>query len=231
VSNPVEVWQGALSENPEECELLETLISPGELERAQRFRHASGRLRFIQRRAWLRRILSHATSLDPVRLKLGLTPFGKPTLLNGPHSLFFNMASSRDLMICAVSREGPVGIDLEWIDPALETLPVASEHFSSTEYAMLRMTSIHRQRRLFYQLWTAREAYLKGVGCGLSIPLREIKVTSEDSAHGGAWTICCRTVGGEAWRGIELPIDSQYVATLATTAHAIAVRDVAIGLR
>lgn len=214
MSGSVNVWQIALANNPRECRPMETLLSPEECERARRFRHAGDRFSFIQRRAWLRRILASVTGIEARQLELGVTPLGKPTLLNGPPALFFNMTCSRNLVLCAVSRGEPVGIDLEWIDPALPVLPMASEHFSSGEYAMLCAEPVHRQRSLFYRLWTAKEAYLKGVGCGLSIPLQEVGVTWKDSAR-DAGSIHCRDCEGQAWQVVALPGIPQYLATLA----------------
>jgi len=214
MSDSVSVWQIALGSNPRECRDMETLLSPEEHERVRCYRHDGDRFSFIQRRAWLRRILASVTGIEAAQLELGVSPHGKPILLNGPLTLFFNMASSRNFVLYAVSRENPVGVDLEWMDPRLEFLPVASEHFSRSEYAMLCATPSHRQRSLFYRLWTAKEAYLKGIGCGLSIPLQEVEITWKGSVR-GVGSIHCQSHAGEAWRVVRLPLVPKYFAILA----------------
>lgn len=211
----MDVWQITLSDDPLVCRVFETLLSPEEHERARRFRQESDRLRFIQRRGWLRRILASVTGLDAAQMELGVTPHGKPTLLNGPSELSFNLACSQNWMLCAASSGQPVGVDLEHMNPTLEILEIASEHFSRSENAMLLAASGDQQRRLFTQLWTAKEAYLKGIGCGLFIPLREVEVRWETSQR-SACTIRCKTVGTEVWKGVELPSHPQFCAMLAT---------------
>lgn len=215
MTDSVNAWQIALEDDPQEYRQMQTLLSREERERSLRFRDDVNRLAFIQRRAWLRRILANVTGIEASQLELGVNPRGKPILLNGPPELFFNIAHSRNLVLCAVSRGKPVGVDLEWIDPALEFLGVASALFSRSECAMLRAAPSCRQRLLFYALWTAKEAYLKGIGYGLSIPLQEVEMIWEDSVR-GVGSIHCQNHGNDAWRVARLPVISQYFATLAT---------------
>ena len=212
MSPPVDVWQIELSNDPKKCRLSGTPLSPGEHERALRFREAGDRSRFIQRRSWLRRILANITGMDAARLELGVNSYGKPALINGPTELHFNLTSSSNLALCAIRQGQPVGVDLERIDPTLEILPVATEHFPVGEYSAMQPTD----RRLFYKLWTAREAYLKGTGLGLSIPLREVNVTWQGAMHDHCSIRCPNVNAGEVWLGKALTVAPQYVATVAT---------------
>ena len=216
MKHSVDVWQIALGGGTlEEQQCSEKLLSPEERLRARRFQNDRERNRFIQRQAGLRRILASVTGQDAARLEFGATPHGKPTLRNGPHDLFFNVSHSRDLALCVVSRGEPVGIDLEGMDPALEVLAVAREHFSASEYAMLCGAPASRRHLLFYKFWTAGEAYLKGIGCGLSLPLRELELSWDKTEH-TIQTICCRAHDGAPWQVVELPLAPPFLATLAT---------------
>jgi 4'-phosphopantetheinyl transferase len=72
-------------------------------------------------------------------------------------------------VVLATSSE-PVGVDVEKIRDA--RMNVASRYFSTEEIQMLdNMPTKAQQDQLFYQLWTAREAYLKFLGTGISYGL------------------------------------------------------------
>lgn len=103
----------------------------------------------------------------------------------------FNLSHSGDFAACAV-HERPVGVDIE----VLREIPArtARRVCTARELDSLYEGGAFDSAR-FLQVWTAKEAYLKYLGCGLRKAPREVEVVGED----GALRVCgcklftCRT--------------------------------------
>lgn len=76
-------------------------------------------------------------------------------------------------MALALARS-PVGVDVELVGPAQEP---AWNMLSPREQAALRRHPAEDRWPAFLALWTAKEAYLKAIGLGLSREPRTIDVT------------------------------------------------------
>jgi 4'-phosphopantetheinyl transferase len=95
--------------------------------------------------------------------------------LIGQSELQFNIAHTRGLVACALSRTDPIGIDVEAIDPERDIDSILEENFAPTEVADLgACNAVAHRRARFTELWTLKEAYLKAIGAGLLRPLDEI---------------------------------------------------------
>jgi 4'-phosphopantetheinyl transferase len=162
------LWRVRLDESCARSDLFR-ILSPDEKARAQRLRIPSKANAFIVGRARLRQILARYLDRPPAELTFTRGPQGKPALAacHGGE-LHFNLAHSGAWMLLAVTSVGPVGVDLERIDPALDFAPLVRRYFSSAEQEVLNHASPARQRRTFYRLWTGKEAFLKGRGEGFA---------------------------------------------------------------
>ncbi len=92
---------------------------------------------------------------------------GKPYVLNVP--AHFNISHSGNYVVVAISDK-PIGIDLEIIEDFSAIL--AKKLFNEDELKYISQIgysnkkSVMQQR--FYEIWTAKEAYLKYLGLGIS---------------------------------------------------------------
>lgn len=123
--------------------------------------------------AWLllvRALGKYGISPDGIRIVYG--EHGKPTLL-GDRQLFFNLSHSGEQVMCAVSRQ-EVGCDVEQIHPV--NLKLAKRFFSPSEYAALSTLPPEQRQAAFFRLWTCKESFVKSVGKGLSLPLRDFSI-------------------------------------------------------
>lgn len=94
--------------------------------------------------------------------------YGKPGFVKYPNYQF-NISHSGNWVVAAFDSL-PIGIDIEKI--AAINLEVAERFFTKSEINMIHMkTKKDEQIKLFYELWTLKESYVKAVGKGLSIPL------------------------------------------------------------
>jgi 4'-phosphopantetheinyl transferase len=99
-------------------------------------------------------------------------------------TLEFNCSKSVDVVICAVTRGIPVGVDIERVDRRVPQ-GIAEATFAASEKAALAALPQHEQGKRFYTYWTLKESYLKARGLGLSLPLDPIAFSVADSPRLG----------------------------------------------
>lgn len=171
----IHVWQASLDEIDAEGD--QPVLSSDERERASRFRFERDRRRFIVGRARLRMILGAYLQCDPGELAFAMGRQGKPRLIAPPvgeASLHFNLSHSQDAALYAVTREGPVGVDLEREREIGEWAEIAASVFPPQERARIERLPADRRMRGFFEAWTRQEAFLKATGDGFSGDLAEL---------------------------------------------------------
>jgi 4'-phosphopantetheinyl transferase len=174
----VQVWKCWLGEGIE-IEPLAAMLSSDEADRAARFVFGRDRRRFIAARAALRWILGDRLGESPQRLEFAYGPHGKPELGEAwqNSAIRFNLAHSGDWAVAAVAENKRVGIDLEQHRSLPERQEIAKRHFSAREMAQLDALPEELQHDAFFRCWTRKEAYLKALGCGLSMALDAFDVS------------------------------------------------------
>ena len=173
------VWAAGLDQPAGQISSLEQILSPDEQDRAQKFKFENSRERFIVGRSLLRTILGSYLQVNPTQLRFIYSPRGKPSLENifGHGALHFNVAHSQNLILIAVTRACPLGVDVEWANPIKDFEDIADRFFSKNETAKLKAAPADQRMAAFYSLWTRKEAYLKATGEGLSDALGEVEFT------------------------------------------------------
>lgn len=210
--NEVHVWQFPL----QPAGATAAILSRDESERAQRFRFDRHRRRFSVRRSKLRSILSAYSGIDAGDIDYIEGPYGKPTLANV--DFHFSTSHSHELGLVLISRHPTSGIDLEYLAHARDFLNLARTMFAADEYDAIRHEPDARQKQAFLNCWTAKEAYLKALGFGLSVPLESFCVaTSPDRPPGLLWDRNREAVSWTFWRR---QVEDDYVITLAVL-HAL----------
>ena len=186
-------------------------LAADEHERAARLRCPQTRSEFIQTRMALRRVLGHYLEVPPQAIAFSHGAQGKPRLAGEPHALHFNVSHSGQLALIALSPTA-VGVDLEW-QPAQfdwrELLPLCCHPAERAGFQGLS-EAVGRARLL--RLWTAKEAYLKGRGLGLSLPLTAICL----QARAQGWRPVGEAPGGQGWWLQALRLPAGYLGCLAT---------------
>ena len=121
-------------------------------------------------------LLGKYLNFHPKRISFQYLPHGKPILDRAHQTTFeFNVSHSHHLALYAFSPSQPVGIDLELIRPLPSALSLAQRFFTPREFAYLTSLPPQQQEAIFFQFWTAKEAYLKATGEGL-IGLQNIEL-------------------------------------------------------
>ena len=182
-------------------------------ESVARFRHASDKSRSLWAELFARQRLAEAAGVSPFEVEIAHDGKGKPFWKGG--SLSLSLSHSGSYIATAVGREA-VGVDVEKKRKAVPA--VAKRWFRPEENALLETLSEPERTRLFFRLWTMKEAALKYAGEGLSGGLETVDCLAlieaarrgaEDALAGRSFALDGdATVGVVARRG-ELPMEAR----------------------
>ncbi len=175
----VHVWRTGLVEGRWLIARLELMLSAEERVRAARLIFSRDRRRFVVGRAVLRLILAGYLGVEPESLRFSYRAEGKPFLVKPTcAALSFNVTNCEDLALVAFASGREVGIDLERLDRHIEVEEIAAQFFTPVEVAAIRALPPEFRHVRFFEFWTRKEAYIKALGNGLSVPLNEFDVAS-----------------------------------------------------
>lgn len=135
-------------------------------------------------RGLLRHLLGYYLARDPQGLGFITNDYGKPALRTAG-GLQFNLSHCRDHVLIGLTRQVPVGVDLERIRP-LPRCALAAHCCSADELNWLAGRPANDQDRDFFRIWTAKEAVLKALGTGLASPPERVTISLPDTNSGFA---------------------------------------------
>ncbi len=217
----VHIWRARLQPFAEEIKRLGQLLTPDEQARARRFHFRKDREHFIVARGILRSILARYLNTEPARLRFEYSHYGKPSLRRefGGDTFRFNLSHSRGLALYAFARSRELGVDIEFMREDFAGEKIARDFFSPREVADLRLLPPSQRTEAFFHCWTRKEAYIKAVGEGLSMPLDEFDVSLFPAEP--AALLSNRKLPQEVLRWSLLTIDvaCEYVAAVAVEGH------------
>jgi 4'-phosphopantetheinyl transferase len=192
-----------------DCGTFTRILSAEELARAARFHFEVDRVRSIVCRAMLRRLAAALCGEAPERIEFSLVKNGKPTIVHPAEAakIHVNVSHSGELGAVALSRDAPVGVDVEFMRPDIEIAAMAKHYFRHEECRWLASLPEAHQLRGFHRLWVLKEAILKASGDGLSIPLDSIPVDIQGEV-----------VKTGPRPAIELPVAGNYCAAVSANA-------------
>lgn len=168
-------WQSVDIRDFTEADYVTALnaLDPQKRARVEKIRQRKAKMRTVFADDLVRTLLSEALGCEKSKVSFAYGEFGKPLLKDG--SYYFNISHCEDIVVAAVS-DRPIGIDVERIR---EISPfIAKKYFSPNEQIYLfghtprdfdyeRVLSPEARMR-FFELWTAKEAYLKCRGTGMT---------------------------------------------------------------
>ena len=158
-------------------EIYRSLLTPQERLRHDQFRFERDQRQYLMTRALVRWVLSQHARVPPEEFVFGANACGKPEIRQ-PNGLplRFNASNTRGMVACVVALARDVGVDVEDTTRLLDVINIAERCFSKTEVEELRALPAHLRRERFFDYWTLKEAYVKGRGMGLSMPLHKFTI-------------------------------------------------------
>lgn len=213
----VHIWRATLARPTGEIEALKHLLSEDELRRAERFHFPRDHSSFIVARGTLREILSLYVGLPPGLLRFGYNHFGKPELIGAPGEtgIRFNLSHAGGLVLYAVTAGRAVGVDIEVVREGVPCEELAERFFSRRERAALLALPEGDRRRAFFECWARKEAYIKGRGEGLSLPLDSFDVSLAPGVPAALLATRDGRTGAARWSIRELAAGPGYTAAVA----------------
>lgn len=206
----VDVWRVGLEQPAETVERLKTLLADDELATAARYHFPVHCRRSVVRRGTLRTILSEYLGAEPAEIRFVYGPHGKPALAAPAPAIHFNVSHSAELALIAVGQQR-LGVDLEQWRAVADADLVARRFFTPQEVAAQRAAPDGNQ--LFLRHWTRKEAVIKAVGRGLSMPLNAFDISAIDTGQ----IVRIEEPGGERqWHLQDLEPPEGYLAALAS---------------
>jgi 4'-phosphopantetheinyl transferase len=176
-------WEGVLA----------AVLGEEERARAARFHRSEDRDTYAVTHFALRLVLGRLLGVAPAAVPFTRRacpgcgePHGRPGVPGDP--LHFSLSHSGHLGLIAVAAT-PVGVDVEKTASAETAAPLVPR-LHPTERAELDRLPESERPRAFTRTWCRKEAYLKGIGTGLSRPLSEdyVSATPEPAVLPG-WQI------------------------------------------
>lgn len=224
----VQIWQIPL--RVEEKQLLQILsnyrdcLSQDEKDKADRFRFADDRRRFIFARGTLRHLLAQQLDQSPEQVTFCYGTYGKPAinfsvrsnrqaLIGADCSFHFNLSHSGEIALCALGYQRTVGVDIEQVrtikrlDGMMKRTLVESEQ--------RQVESQASPSHAFLQRWTCKEAYLKAIGLGLTQSMQTVEVQLDPPKLLQVPESCA-----EGWQLHVMDLPEGYVGALAVEGHA-----------
>ena len=155
------------------------LLSAAERERAGRLVAPVHQGAFIAGRAFLRRVLACYARVAPGEIVFETGTSGKPRLGAGQASgaIAFSFSRTRGLALVGVTAGAPLGVDVEQVRAFDDFQGVARRFFAPGEHRALGRLPPRSRLRGFFECWTRKEAVVKALGVGLSVPLDSFEVT------------------------------------------------------
>jgi|RhiMetdeSRZDD1v2_1073273.scaffolds.fasta_scaffold266565_2 4'-phosphopantetheinyl transferase len=214
------LWCLVLQMTDSERGVLWAVLSEDERRRAERFRFEKDHDRFVMGRGAVRVILGAYRGIAPDAVEFELGPQGKPGIRGGTVPMEFNLSHAGGLVLIGITDGVPCGVDIEAARDNISAFEIANRFFCPREIEWLS-----RNPEGFLRLWTSKEAVIKAVGGGLSIPLDSIDVS--DVMDGNSEFVTLQSAKSQTQRLWikELSVPEGYRAAVALTGdrHAISV--------
>lgn len=193
------------------------LLSRDERARAEAFAFADLRRGWVWARATLRRVLAGYLAVEPGAIVFAYGEHGKPELDGVDVAVNLSHAGRR-LVVAIARAPALVGVDIERVSRCTSPLSLADRYFAAEEAARLRALPAARRACAFAGVWTAKEAYSKALGRGLTLPLRDFEVTGELTAPAMVRTAADDFRGPGDWVLAQALVAPDYLCTIASGA-------------
>jgi len=216
----VHLWQRSLHATEQEIAACYELLLPEERKKAARYRVERPRGDYILTRGTLRYLLSKYLKAPPHEITFEYTEYDKPFLRNS--ALRFNVSHTEGLAILGFTLNRELGVDVEKVRAQTDAHTLAERFFSAHERQTLRDLSGDELHAAFFRCWTRKEAYIKAIGEGLSLPLHQFDVSLEPDPEQALLATRPDPKEAERWIIRNIAVQAGYAAALAVEKIGIA---------
>ncbi len=179
------------------------------------------RLRQVAQSPLLLALLAAYAGRNAADLCIERGEHGKPYLHNSP--LEFNLSHSGTALLLGLSRQQPLGVDIEALQRDRPVLDLAHRWFSAREAAALDALPESLHQLGFRRLWNCKEAVLKAYGRGIGYGLEQVAFDLDSEANVAAIGKIGGGAESAAWQIRSLTLQEGVTGALAWCgpAHAV----------
>lgn len=150
-------------------------VSPQRQEKIMRYVFEVDRKLSLYAALLARMGLSLATGIPASELIFNTTQGQKPSLLSSDYQ--FNLSHTRGFVLCGISDNGMIGVDVE--KNVAAPIEVMEQVFHPEEIQYVIKSPVSERDTHFYKVWTRKEAYTKKLGTGLICDLKSYNTLSD----------------------------------------------------
>jgi 4'-phosphopantetheinyl transferase len=183
----VSVWTVDLDQPPSVVDALRAHLDEAEVRAAASRSNDAIRDRYVVAHGALRMILGARLGIAPGAVEFdrrcarcGDPDHGKPAVVMEAalpaDRLEFSLSHSESVAMVAVVTGARIGVDVEVERPRRHLDALAARVLAAEDHADWLDRSESEQLHAFLGQWTAKEAYLKAIGAGITVALRDVPV-------------------------------------------------------
>jgi 4'-phosphopantetheinyl transferase len=213
----VHIWLAWSNVGPDDVAQFDRVLSASEIAAADRFVFERHRVTYRFAHTALRNILSKYVDCLPEKLRFGQNSFGKPFLMDAVEpdaEVQFNMSHSGQVVVVAVTRGRSIGVDVEMMRPLKDYGSIAKLNFTAEERAWIESVPSEFQQNAFFKSWARKEAVIKAVGKGLSMPLNTFDASILSGQDGRRLTLLADAPDVESWWLVDLTAPEGYAGAV-----------------
>lgn len=151
----------------------QAVLSAAEQERAAQFKASQSQRDFIIMRGSLRLLLSRYIQCSPEELEILVAAQGKPYLADSTWQ--FNISHTQGAGLIAITRNLPVGVDIENSERKIDIDGIGHRIFTSAEQRYIEQAK--DSQAAFFECWARKEAVIKAYGHGMFVDLQKVDTT------------------------------------------------------
>ncbi len=193
-----------------------SIISKSDRERYGAYRFSEDKLRFLKARYILLKFASaYFNNTHLPEVELVFNKYGKPQFKDLP--LNFSITHSHNIAAVAFSKDLSIGIDIEHKRKVEDLDQLARRFFSEPEVEYMETLVTQVKADNFFRIWSAKEAYIKAIGLGISKELGSFSVID----NGAIDQVVELKNGTSTHHILELDIRENYSAALCVPSSSI----------
>lgn len=214
----VHLWSISLDDPSVLLINFDNTLSQEEIARANRFAFDHLKTRFKISHGILRILLSHYLKKHPLEIEFTYNLYGKPFLKENTQDLYFNMSHSHHIALYAIAGKGDIGVDVELIRDITIEESLCDMILSRTEKQWFNSLEESNKIRMFFYLWTSKEAFVKAKGVGLSFPLKQINIPFHQDSFDKIIKVQERKPSKQEWALYRFEKSAKYIGAVAIKA-------------
>ena len=171
----IDIWYGDAVDEAQHYQRYWKILDAVERANSAKFINPLLQKRYVLIHGRLRILLAEYAQRAPENLVIRRSEYGKPFLAEHP-ALAFNLSHTGGSFVIAVALDCRLGVDLEFCKPRADLPGLVERIFTEEEAGYWQQLPEGRKMQEFYRFWTRKEAFVKAVGRGLALGLKQCAI-------------------------------------------------------